>query len=116
MKKLATAALSAHTCPSSSGRLGQEGKLTPYCQVVDYLLMTNTTDDTIFEADVEATNFKQSKCLNAVEYPQTLSTKALCFGPMYDEYRLKGTFCEGFKRGIRQCVRTYWSKNIGALL
>lgn len=52
-------ALSVRTCLASSSCFGQEGKLTLYCQVVNYLLRIYATDDIMAKVDAEIVNFKQ---------------------------------------------------------
>lgn len=49
--------LNACTCLSGSSRARQEGKLRSFYQVVNYLLATCATDDTIAETDMDLMNF-----------------------------------------------------------
>lgn len=82
MKKPAGAALNACTCLSSSSCERQEGKLTPYCKIVNYLLATHAIEDIIAEADMSLMNFKQPDSQGAVEYIQALWTKDISCMPV----------------------------------
>lgn len=66
-----------------------------------------TTGDIIVEADRNIMNFKQPTDQGALEYTQALWTKAIRRGPVYDEYRLKGTFIEELRESIRQISRAF---------
>lgn len=98
MQKSAGAAFNVRARLSSSSGSRQEGQLTSYCQVVNYLLPTYAADVIIAEADLNIVNLKQPAGQSAVEYVQAVWKEALCCGPVYKEYRLKGKFIEGLKR------------------
>lgn len=89
----------------------QKGKLTSYCEVVNFLLTTYATDDIIAAANMDIMKFEQPAGQSAVGYAQALWTKGLRFGPVNNEYRLKGICNEGLRKSIRQRFRSYWAKN-----
>lgn len=70
MKKTASAALRAITCPTSWRRSRKEGKYTSYWEVVNFLLNTYATDDTTAEAYAYIIKNKQPQDLNTVDYLQ----------------------------------------------
>lgn len=88
IKKPAGATLLARTCLKSFSRSVEKGRLTSYCQVVNCFLNTYATNDIVAEADVDTIIYKQLQDLNAVDYSQSLLTKDLRSGSVYDEYRL----------------------------
>lgn len=63
----------------------QEGCLTSYCEVVNYLLTIYATDDVITEAEADILNFKQTQSMTAMCYSQQLWEKALRCGKVYHE-------------------------------
>lgn len=114
MKKPACAALSVRKCFTSSLPSRHKEKLTSYCQVANYTLNTHANDDIITKAEADVTNYKQLQELNAVDYSGSLWTKALSWGPVFDEYQLKGTFAGDLCSSMLQGMRSYWAKNKGA--
>lgn len=85
----------------------QEGKLTTYGKVVNYLLETYTIDDVIAKDEAEITSFKQPAGRTAVRFSEVLCEKELRCGRVYDESRLIRIFTEGLHSCIRYCLRAY---------
>lgn len=108
--------LSARTWPTSSRLSCQREKLTSYCRVVKHLRHTYATDDKIYKADANITNYKQPPNLNIVDYAQLLWTKSVRRSLVYDGYGLEGTFIEGLGSSIWQSMRSNWAKNKGVPL
>lgn len=67
----------------------KEGKLTAYCQDVNYLLTMYGTDDLIPDAEVGITNFKHLKHNSAVRHSEALQSKAFCYGRVYERRVLR---------------------------
>lgn len=72
IKKPVVAALRAITGFTSSRRSREEGKLTSYFQLVNYLFNTYEVDDTIAKAYADIINYKQTKDPNGVLNSQLL--------------------------------------------
>lgn len=85
----------------------EEGKLTRYCQVVNYLVGNYASDDAISGVDAEVTNFKQPEKMSVERFSEVLWEKALRCGPLYDESSLKGVFIEGLNESICFSMGTY---------
>lgn len=97
MKKPAGAAFSSRTCLKSSHRSCQEGNLTSYCQVINYLLSTYATGDIIAEASAEFFIYKRPEDFNVVNYSQSHCTQTLRCAPVYEVYWLNGPSIEGLR-------------------
>lgn len=104
MKKLSRAAPNEIICLYSSTWERQEGKLTSYSEVVNYLLATYASDKIIADASMNTMNFKQPAKQSALEYVQELWMKAVRCEPVYNGYCLKEISVEGLKKSIRQSV------------
>lgn len=85
-------------------------KLTTYCEVVQYLLRTYSTDDIIAEVEASLMRFTQGDRMNETDYAQALWTKALRCGTVYSEEHLKGLFIEGLHEPVRKNVQSYWAE------
>lgn len=94
----------------------QKGKLTTYCQVVNYLLVTYATDDEIAKAEAGIMQFKKPERMSATLFSELLWEKALRCGRVYNDARLKALFIEGLHTSIRLSMRLYWAANKDATL
>lgn len=83
MNDRARAGLGHEVYVTKEDDIKQEGKLTIYCQAINYLLATHTTDCIITKADM--TKFKQLQGMFAATYSEVLLEEALRFRPVYDE-------------------------------
>lgn len=83
------ASLITRTFLSSSSRSRQDSELASFCEVEKYLLTLYATVGIFIEAERDITNFNQHVGKSTVEYAQALWTKALRFGAVYDDSRLK---------------------------
>lgn len=52
-------------------------------------------------------HYKQLQDFNAIDYLQSLWTKALCCGPLYGGYRLTGISIQGVRWSIRQKMSSH---------
>lgn len=77
LKELAKAALSNYMMTQNSGQTHFEGKLTTYCQVVNYMLETYTADNVIVEIEPDINRFKQAADMSAVRFSELLWEKVL---------------------------------------
>lgn len=93
MKDPAKAAVAHRLCAKEDQNSQKEGKLTIYCQVVNYLLATYAIEDMIAEAEAEIMSFKQPEYVSVVRYLEVLWEKALRCDLVYGEEFLKGFFC-----------------------
>lgn len=75
----------------------QEGCVTSYYTIVNYLLKQYATDDNIASADADNHSFTQRN-LMATDYTQQIWTKRLRCGSVYPEKMVKGIFLEGLNR------------------
>ena len=87
------------------------GRLTSYCEVVQYLLFTYATDDVIAEAHSDLQSFKQAPNVNPVAYSNQLLTKVARCGHVYSPSTLRAFFVEGVHENIREAVRGHLSLN-----
>ena len=82
--------------------------LTSYEEVVQFLLKTYATEDTMAEAITDVENFKQSSSMDVRAYSDELWTGALRCGSVISSTRLKGYFiqdvCMYGSKGCRICL------------
>lgn len=109
IRKPAVAALNGRNSLPSSSQARQEGRLTSYCQVDNYLLATYTTDNIIAEAYMDEMNFNYPARHNAVEHGRVFWANTILCHPVGDEFRLTGNCMEGLKQSMRQRVRSSWA-------
>lgn len=89
----------------------QDGGITTYCEVVNYLLSTKAIDDFIAKAVAEMTTSRQPLNMNSMEYSQFLWRKRLTRGSVYDDSGLKGTFIEAVHGSIRHSMPANWGSH-----
>lgn len=116
LRKPACPTLRSCICLFSSSPVRQEGNLTPYFQILNYLFATHATDDIIAEVSMDVMSLKQPASQSAVGFVQLVWTKSLRCTPIHNEYRLEGTFIKELKQLIRHRVRGCWSKRESASL
>lgn len=68
---------SARIYLSFTCQAGQRGKLTSYCEALNYFLPTHTTNDNSTKGNLNIGNFKQLAQQSAIEYAEGLWMKAL---------------------------------------
>lgn len=117
MEKLASAVPKACTCcrPRKKRRQG-EGTLKTYCEVINYLRSSFSTDDDKAEKDVQMSTSKQPQDMNSVEYSKSSWLMELKCGSVYDESMLKGQFNEGVHGPVRHTMGAYWETHKKATL
>ena len=79
--------------------------LSPYLEVVNYVLRTYVTNEVIAEAYAEDTNWIQSSGMSEAECGDSRWRKALRCGNVFSDSRLKSLFAEGPLPAIRTQVR-----------
>lgn len=115
-KEPARAALAHRMGTSVEGNFYEEGKLTSYCQLVNYVLEAYASSDVIAEAEGDITNYKQPENMSAVRYSQAFLEKALLCGQVYSESKLKGFFKEERYNSIGFSMRNFFGANQEASL
>lgn len=107
IQEVVKAALSHLMTADNKKNQEQEGKLTKYCEVVNYLLEMCGTDDVIDKAEADIKSHKQPTEWTAGRYYETLCKRALRCGMVYNEWRFKEFFIEGISSSIcYSCVPT----------
>lgn len=109
VKASAKAAPVQIVCATKKDDSEQQGKLTTYHQVVNYLHSIYAIRNVITEIGAEIPKFKQPEGMSAVHYSEKLSEKALRCARLYDETRPKRVFIERLHKSIRLWMRTYCS-------
>lgn len=89
----------------------KEGVLITDCQVVNYLLTTNTTNDFLLETNSENTRYAKPLTMLPLKFANELWFKTLRCPQVYEEYVLMGFFVEGLLQTIRQGMQSYWSSH-----
>ena len=102
-------ALNARLAPAIQA--ASAGKLTTYCQVIQYLLQTYASDEEIARVDAEVKRFVQQPNQSAHKYALALYDKTSRCGPVYTEEDIISLFVEGLHESIRGHVRAYWSES-----
>jgi len=87
------------------------GKLTTYCQVVQYLLRTYATDDRISEAEMSLIHFTQGPNMSVEQYANSLQDMAEKYGNVHSEDRIKDLFINGLHHSYRDNIRSYLANN-----
>lgn len=85
----------------------QRVNLTPYPEVVNYLIHTYGTDELIAEADGEIKQFRQRSRMVHSQYSKGSWTNEHKCGTVYTEDGLKGIFIEGLHETIRESARNF---------
>lgn len=88
--------------------------LTSHIVVINPLLRTHATYDSVAEAEAAHLRFAQLLHQSASGYSDALCTEAIRMGQLYDEGQIKSLFSEGAFPNLRQSVRTYWGGHKGA--
>lgn len=78
-----------------SNRRRKEGTLTRFCEVVNYLLKSNATDDIIAKIDAEIFCYIKTLNMRPTEHAEALWNYALVCHLVSDEYVGRGIFIEG---------------------
>lgn len=94
----------------------EEGKLTIYWEVVNYLVEKNVTKEVNAEAQADITGFKKPAGMISVCYSKAPSEKALRCITVYSETRLKGIFIKGISSSPRYSISTYWGTHKETML
>lgn len=99
---------SAHRVSAAKeGDAEQEGKLTTYFQIVNYLLSIYVNDDFSTAYKTEISRFKQQERISEVRSSKLLCGKTLSCGRVYNELLLNRVFFEGLREPPRFSMRTY---------
>ena len=85
----------------------QRDMLESYEEVVNFLLRTYATDETIAEAYTEVVSFRQSSNMTEEAYRNQLWDKALRCGTVFSDRRLKSLYVEGLLPATCDQVRNY---------
>lgn len=109
MKELTKAALnSSKTHKSKDAR--KDGNVTRYCATVSHLINTYTSGDIIAAAKSDLFKSSQPDRMSEEDYAADLYKKALRYGSIYPEERLKGLSIEGLHSIVMENVRNYYDK------
>lgn len=113
MKKQTITTLSSKIALRSRSQRNRQNEepLTPYCEVVNYLLEAYVTDDVIAKTDAEIMGLSQQLNKTLIEYAKLLWAKALRCNPVYDKYVLKGDLIEGLQHSIHQSLHLLQSSS-----
>lgn len=76
--------------------------------MVNYLKQSYATEYSITEAKTEKADFKQPTKMTAACCSEALHEKALRFGSLYDELRLKVIFIDHLQPSVLYYMRSYW--------
>ena len=83
----------------------QSGRLTSYCQAVNYLLETYADNQTISRAHAEIIRLQQKEDQSPLRFRDHLFARASRCGKVYDQEALIHIFIEGCHESIRNLVR-----------
>lgn len=92
MKDCIKSALAHRACTTEKEDPRKRGKMSAYCQIVNYLLVTYDTNDIIAGAEAEITKLKQSDYMSAVTYSEDSWKMALRCGRVFEYARFKEVF------------------------
>lgn len=80
------------------------------------LFQTYATDDIIAETDTTLKRYTEPLTMLPTQYEETLVSKSLRCGEIYDQYILKAIFIKRLHKFVRHSMRSYWNAHPGSAL